>query len=109
MSLSKALMTAAETAATLAVSLPPPLNIVAGIASAALKAGTAFAEAGKDPVVEITRVLSSDPQVQQVHDDWDRMMNAKFGTEEGMTMHGRSFPGLPPDVPGDAEDPYENL
>ena len=48
-----------------------PIGIIAKIASLALKAGSALAEAGKDPVIEIQRILSASPEVAKIHDEWE--------------------------------------
>lgn len=80
MNLSDALAKAADLATTVAPVAPAPFDTVAKIAAAALKAGTAFAAQGKDPVAEVTRMLTADPEVKRVHDDWDAQIAAKFGS-----------------------------
>lgn len=73
-----ALNTASEIAGLAAVS-PGPIGIVARIASLALKAGAALAKAGKDPVIEIERILSAEPEVVKAEGDWDEYARGLFG------------------------------
>lgn len=64
-----------ETAADAIASSPlpglPGASVVSTIAALALRAGAAFARAGKDPVAEITRLHASDPLLAQARADWD--------------------------------------
>lgn len=57
---------------------PPPFNIIAGIVAAALKAGAAIAHAGKDPVIEITRILDRHPEVAKVRAEWDEYIKRSW-------------------------------
>jgi len=67
----------AEVASSASV-LPAPIGLVAKIVGAALSAASAIAKAGKDPVVEIERILSADPLIQAVHSDWQKLIDEKF-------------------------------
>ena len=58
--------------------LPAPVGSVAKIIGMALTTASAIAKAGKDPVVEIQRILSADPLVQQVHAEWAKLIAEKF-------------------------------
>lgn len=59
--------------------LPGPAGIAATIAGIALQAGAGIALAGKDPVIEIRRLLSALPEVKKVHGIWDEELDKKFG------------------------------
>lgn len=61
---------------------PGPIGIVASIASIALKAASAIAAAGQDPVIEITRILSSVGPVAAVDDDWNTIIDNEFADTE---------------------------
>lgn len=76
MSVADQILEGAELAAKL---LPEPAATIAGLA---LKAGAAFAEAGKDPVVEITRVLSAANPVAEVLEERSDALDDKFGPAE---------------------------
>ena len=80
MSLANTLLGAADKAVDF---LPEP---AATIAKLALKAGAAFAEAGKDPVEEITRVLDADPDLKRIHAGWEKaagdLLDDKFGRKD---------------------------
>lgn len=76
------LVSALESAAHAAGALKTaafPVGIIAAITELALKAGIGFAKAGKDPVGEIERILSAEPEVKKVHDEWDNRLDDKFG------------------------------
>lgn len=96
MSLADALATAADIAGGLAKT-PGHVGIVGGIAAVALKAGAAIARAGKDPVVEITRILSATPEVAAVHDEWDALIKRTFTTKSE------------PPAAGDGSDLYDEV
>lgn len=76
MSVAESILDAAEVAAKV---LPEPAATIAGLA---LKAGAAFAEAGKDPVAEITRVLSAASPVAEVLDERAKALDDKFGPQD---------------------------
>jgi len=59
-----------------------------------MKSAAAFARAGKDPLVEISRLHASAPGVAEVIDERERALREKFGT--------RSDPPPPPPPP----DPF---
>jgi hypothetical protein len=69
----------AEAAQALGAALPGPGGVVAKIVGIAVSSAAAFARAGKDPLVEIQRIHSSDPLVRKVHDGWDEAIQHKFG------------------------------
>jgi hypothetical protein len=73
-----ALDTASEIVGLGALS-PGPIGVIAKIASMALKAGAALAKAGKDPVIEIERILSAEPEVAKAEGDWDEYAKGLFG------------------------------
>ena len=106
MSWANALKTAANTARMVAGALPPPGNLIAGIASVALKAGALFAEAGKDPLVEITRILSADPELKRVHSTWSSMLDAKFPASEPPPPPSPR-PEIPPPPPDTDPSPWQ--
>ncbi len=122
-----ALTTASEIAGLVGAA-PGPVGIVAKIASMALKAGSAIAKAGKDPVIEIQRILSAQPEVEKVHSEWDDYIASTFGaTVPSPPPTGRRKTDPPPSeesVPSsfekretdpsmsavtDDEDPYEDV
>jgi hypothetical protein len=88
------LSSAADVASAVAQAVPGPAGIAAKIVAVALKTGTVIAAQGKDPVTEITRMLSPNKAVQGVHDEWDDFIRRNF----------------PPTQPPSAstEDPYED-
>lgn len=100
-----ALNTASEIVGLVAIA-PGPIGIIAKIATLALKAGSAFARAGKDPVIEITRMLSAKDDVEGVHENWDDFLDRNWPPASTVPP--------PPDtqptgVVSDAEDdPYED-
>ena len=94
MSLADALDTAADIAGGMAAA-SGPVGIVGGIAAVALKAGAAIARAGKDPVVEITRILSAEPEVAAVHSEWEALIDRTFATKSE------------PPAAGDGSDVYD--
>jgi hypothetical protein len=59
------------------------VGVVGGVVSAALSAASAFAAAGQDPVVEITRILSAVPELAEVERDWTAAISRKFGPPAG--------------------------
>lgn len=77
--LTSVLEMAADAAQKAANGIPAPYNVVSSIAAVALRAGAAFARAGKDPLAEITRVLDASKPVEEVHNDWNTLLNNKFG------------------------------
>ncbi len=102
--------------------VPGPIGIIARIASLALKAGSAFAKAGKDPVKAIERILSADPEVAAVHAGWNDYAAELFGQPAPSTPPtGRRKTDPPPpsesapssiskrktDPASDEDDPYE--
>ena len=97
---------ALSSAADMALLLVPaggPGGIIAGITSIALKAGAAIAAAGGDPVVEITRMLSSTPGVVAVRNEWDAIIDREF---PDVPQPPATHPSPPPsDAP---RDPYED-
>ena len=88
------LSSAADLASAVALAVPGPAGIAAKIAAVALKTGTALASQGKDPVTEITRMLSPNKAVQGVHDEWDDFIE-------------RNFPKTQPPS-ASSENPYED-
>lgn len=72
-----ALKSASEIVGLIAVA-PGPIGIVAKIATIALRAGSALVAAGKDPVVEITRMLSAKSEVEGVHSNWSDFLEKNW-------------------------------
>lgn len=122
-----ALSRASEIAGLVAAS-PGPIGIIAKIASLALKAGSAFAAADQDPVVEIQRILSASPEIAKVHNEWDDYINKTFHNAETATYRtppaGRRKTIPPPSESPDSigkrdtdptmpavteDDPYEEI
>ncbi len=68
----------ASNLATLVIPAGGPAGIIAGVVSVALKAASAIAAAGGDPVIEIARILSSLPEVAKVHGRWDNLIDREF-------------------------------
>lgn len=106
----------AKSAAEVAKYCPPPVNVVAGIIAAALKAGAAIAYSGKDPVAEITRILDQIPEVAKVRSEWENYIKANWPAKSASPppVGRRKTDPPPPDdtLPGAAvssggEDPYE--
>lgn len=96
----------AEVAQVLGVALPGPAGIVARIIGAAMALGVELARAGKDPEIEIKRILASDPYLDEVHAEWDRVIAAKFPDRSTYSQH--SLPSI--DAKADtvpAGDPYD--
>lgn len=99
-----ALKTASEIVSLVAV-VPGHIGTVAKIATLALKAGSAFARAGKDPVIEITRILSSKDEIEGAHDDWTDYLNRNWPLAS-------TAPPPPPDTEpagpvDEQDDPYD--
>lgn len=93
-----ALDTASDVADTIAKAAPGPLGLISKVASVALKAASGIAAAGGDPVIEITRLLtSSDGGVGEVHDDWDDFIANNFPKSQPPS----------PDTDPVPDDPYE--
>jgi hypothetical protein len=122
-----ALSRASEIAGLVAAS-PGPIGIIAKIASLALKAGSAFAAADQDPVVEIQRILSASPEIAKVHNEWDDYIAKTFGDETATyrtppTGRLKTDPPPPSESPGSfskrdtdptmpavaEDDPYEEI
>jgi len=108
--ISLALKTASDVA-QLASAAPGPAGIAATIVAIALKAGSALALAGKDPVIEIERILSADPEMAKVHDGWDSfIMNELPPVPAPVKSHVATIPPPPDTQPssgvsgGDYED-----
>jgi len=83
--------------------LPAPVGSVAKIVEMALKAASAIAKTGQDPVVEIERILSADPLVQKVHQEWADLIAKKFPKTDSETIPepAKTLPSPPP-----GGDPY---
>lgn len=79
-----------------------PIGIAAGIAAVALKAGAALARAGKDPLIEITRILSSDPATKQVHTEVKALIARLWPNQLSPTSSDAS-------LAVEATDPYEDI
>ena len=93
----------AKTAADVARYSPlPAVSIPAGIVAVALKAGSAIAAAGQDPVVEITRILDRHPQVEKVRKEWAAFIDQNWPVGQRKTDPSPSSGSPPP-----ASDPYE--
>jgi hypothetical protein len=75
--LNDALETGAKVA-DLVKAIPGPAGIVGTIMGLALRAGLALSKAGKDPVVEITRLLSSKEPVAAVIEERESAIRNKF-------------------------------
>lgn len=71
-------LNAASDLAMLVIPAGGPAGVVAGVVAVALKAASAIAAAGGDPVGEITRILSSVPEVNKVHGGWDSVIDNEF-------------------------------
>lgn len=56
------------------------------LAKLALAAGAAAAQAGRDPVAHVTRLLAVDPELAQVEHELDAVEDAKFGSEAPDTL-----------------------
>lgn len=97
----KVLGTMATVAEAIGVALAPAtggLSVAIGkIAAAAFGAGAAFAADGKDPVVEIERILSAREPVDKVHQGWDAAIDRKFGAPDTVPSPPVN-PFEPPDV-----------
>lgn len=104
--LAESLNTAADITKLVAAA-PGPIGMVAKIATLALKAGAGFAAAGKDPVIEIQRVLSSKAEVDEVHSDWDRWIKDNFPDTERPEPTPFEKRTTDPSMPAFA-DPYED-
>ena len=96
-------LTAAGKLAEGAAKFPGPVGAVASIVQAALSAGAALARAGKDPVIEIPRILASEPSVTKVLEERERVIRDKFGakSEPPPSPHPASDTPPPP-----SSDPY---
>lgn len=77
-------------------------STVAKLTSIALHFGASMAEDGKDPVIEITRVLSPKSEIEMIHDKWDDFIWHNF-------RQSAPPPSSPPDTEpsGPAEDIYD--
>jgi hypothetical protein len=87
----------ADAAAYVAERVPPPFSVALGIAAVALKAGSAIAAAGQDPIVEITRMLDRNPHVDKVRGEWASFIDAHWPVGHRKTAPSPSSgPGLDP-------------
>lgn len=68
--------------ASLLSAVPGPVGIVGKIAAIVFSSAAAFAGAGRDPVAEIKRIHSSDPIVRNVHEEWKRRLDRRFGSDD---------------------------
>lgn len=100
----------AQAAQVLGGTLPGAAGVVARIIGMAASVGAAFAKDGKDPELEIKRILSADPMVKQVHDDWKSAIDAKFGVAPASQARAKEPAGADkvPDTQPDLGDPYED-
>lgn len=57
----------------------PEIGTVFSLIDLVLGAGLAFAKAGKDPVVEIKKLLSVDPILDKVRAEWEDEIKKRFG------------------------------
>lgn len=83
--MSKEIVSALSSAAELFAGVAPvggPIGIVAGVSAVALKAASAIAAAGGEPIKEISRMLSAHPEVTAVEDEWSRVIADRFPTSE---------------------------
>lgn len=105
MTLSDTLNSFADVAAQMAKSFPSPspVSVAAGLAAVAFKAGAAIAAAGDDPVVEITRMLDRNPQVNKVRGEWSAFIDAHWPVSQRRTERSPSS-GV-----GSSDDPYEEF
>jgi len=78
--------------ASSASNLPSPVGAVAKILGVALTAASAIAKSGRDPVVEIERILSADPLIQEVHSEWARLIAEKFHPKSSPPVSGTADP-----------------
>jgi hypothetical protein len=95
-------LTAAEKLAEGATKIPGPVGDVASIVHAVLTAGTALARAGKNPVIEIPRILASEPSVNKVLEERERAIRDKFGAKSEPPPTP-----APPDTVPPSSDPYD--
>lgn len=99
-------LTAAGKIAEGAAKIPGPVGAVASIVQAALTAGAALARAGKDPVIEIPRILATEPTVTNVLEERERVIRDKFGTKsEPPPTPPAPASGTPPPP---SSDPYND-
>jgi len=78
----EALSDVAAKAAPALTAANPVAGVAAGLVAVALRAGAAFAEAGKDPLIEISRILSAESPVAEVLDERSAALDDKFGRRE---------------------------
>jgi hypothetical protein len=57
---------------------PGPAGVAARIASLAFTAAATISRLGKDPEVEIKRILAADPLLTKVHEEWDRLIAERW-------------------------------
>lgn len=107
--LSTALRLAAEAADATAGATSGAAQVAARLTSVALRAGSIFAKEGKDPVIEITRILSRQGPVERVDDKWDRFIEANFPDDTAAPPPRHSTdPGMPAFTDfDDSDDPYD--
>lgn len=79
--------------------IPGPAGIAGSVAAIALRAASAIAQAGKDPVVEIARMLRASPEVASVHSEWERLIDTSFNKKSEPPAAGDGS-----DVYGDPDD-----
>jgi hypothetical protein len=80
-----------------------PVGAVAQVAALAFRAGAAIAKAGKDPVIEIHRLLSPLPQLDGVRAEWNDIIERDFG-KSMVPPAPDTLPAAPPindDIYGD--------
>lgn len=72
------ILEAAADAAGYAAAVPGPMGVAARIVSLALRAGSAIVRAGGDPVIEIRRLLASQPLLDPVRAEWNEALKRTF-------------------------------
>ena len=103
------LLEAAADATGFAAAASGPIGIAARIASLAFRVGAAFAREGKDPVIEIRRLLASEPKLAAVRDEWNAVIKRTFpedlAPEDPVPAPPDTVPAAPPSSNG--EDIYD--
>lgn len=56
-----------------------PASYVAKFIGVVAAFGSALADAGQDPVAHIAQLHQSDPLLQAVYSEWDKLKDGKFG------------------------------
>lgn len=74
--------TVSRTADSLALALPGPAAIVAKVIAVATKAAGALSRQGLQPEIEIAKILSQEPSLERVRDEFEQFIRDNWPRED---------------------------